>query len=267
LTALSILGSTTALIIVLVSILLRVRITCPKLLRKPWEFLKRPFQPFLSTDEALTTLSRYGILSGEETESLTASRTMRRFDMFLSLLGVVLANTWVAAGAYQMRFHPDEPILVLGYPFVTAATWIYCFIRPLARPIETSPLDLLVLNVVHISFSVLHVGIVVSNKVIFGVTASWIPMLGAQVCQLGIALVAISIILSYPSGKPITVEIDKSPEDDVTLWGGITYSWLQPLLLKVRIQTHWKFILIRQGSSFRVGPVNSTRTMCLASAS
>jgi len=182
---------------------------------------------------------------------------MRRFDMFLSLLGVVLANTWVAAGAYQMRFNPDEPILVLGYPFVTAATWIYCFIRPLARPIETSPLDLLVLNAVHISFSVLHVGIVVSNKVILGVPISWIPMLAAQVCQLGIALVAISIVLSYPSGKLITVEIDKSPEDDATLWGGMTYSWLQPLLSKVRTQTHWKFILFTR--VLHSGSVGSTR--------
>lgn len=246
------------MLVVFVSILLHIGIPCPKFLRKPWDVLKWPFQPFLDSREALAILSRGGMRSGDETEPLVTTQTLGRSDVFLSLLGLVEVNAWAAAGACQIRFSPDEPIIVLSYPFFMAATWFYSFIRPLARPIEISPLDLLVLNAVHLTFSALHLGIVVSNKMIFGVPIAWIPMFATQVCQLSFALVATSFILSYPLAEPISsIEIDKSPEDGVTLWGGVTYSWLGSLLSKVRVQRHGKLVLIQE--VFHSGPVGPAR--------
>jgi hypothetical protein len=255
---LSILGCTAAMLVVFASILLHVDIPWPEFLRKPWGVLKWPFQPFINTREAFASLPRGDMCSGDETESLVTSRTIGRSDVFLSLLSLVVVNAWAASGAYQIRFTPDEPVIVLSYPFATAATWFYCFMRPLVRPIETSPLDLLVLNVIHLTFSSLHVGVVVSNKMIFGVPIGWIPMLGAQICQLSVALVVTSFVLSYPSAEAIpSIEIDKSPEDGMTLWGGMTYSWLNTLLSKVRAQRHRKLVLIHE--IFHSGSVGSAR--------
>ena len=249
-----------AMIVVFMSILLHIDITCPKLLRKPWEVLKWPFQPFLSTNEALTMLSRCDMRPSDETGSPVATGTIGRSDVFLSLLGLVMANAWAAAGAYQLRFNPDEPIIVLCYPFIMAATWIYCFIRPLARPVQISPLDLLILSAVHLTISVLHVGIVISNKAVFNVPISWIPMLATQVCQLGIALTAVSFVLLYPSdGLVASLEINGSPEDGMTLWGGMAYTWLRPLLSKVRAlrrAENYYSIIHRQ---FHSGPVRPAR--------
>lgn len=173
----------------------------------------------MQSDDALSTV--------EETSPLMARTLPRRSDAFFALIGLIMVNGWVAGGAYQVHYSPKIPAVILSYPFILGISWIYPFVRPLARPIRTVPFDILVLNLLHIICSIAEVAPALERKIFDKAPFVWWPIFALQLCQLGTTAVSLLFILTYPLNDVSPLRTTGSSRADaMTLWGFLTYSWI-----------------------------------------
>lgn len=204
------------------------RLRYPQWLRRPLRALYWPFRPFITFQEARILQYEVPMSINDETPASVANRSLRRSDIFLALIGLLMINGWMAAGAYQLHYSPDEPAVALAYPFVIACSWIFPFARPLARPIITVPFDLLAANVLYTLCSLTNAIIAVERKIVLDIPFVWWPLLVVQLFQLGAAAIATLFIFTCPIND-ILDSSSTSPEDSMTLWSFLTYSWVYAL--------------------------------------
>lgn len=162
----------------------------------------------------------------------------------LSLAIPALLETiaWLALSSYSLVvFNIDESYLAydIWAPFLVAISWLYASLKPIMRPSSTPPYDLFILYLVHVSTAFLSVGATIYGKYVYGESTSYVYVLGitTHFVVLGGLL---AIVFSMPLGVP-TTQVDKkeigkgiSPEDYTTLFKWATFSWVYPLIKKVK---------------------------------
>ena len=149
---------------------------------------------------------------------------------------------WLALSISSlMAFNINEsyPAYYIWAPLLVAMSWLYASLKPIMRPSSTPPYDLFILYLIHVFTAFLSVGATIYDKYIYEESASYAYVLGITIhfVVLGGLL---AIVFSMPLGVP-TTQVDKkeigktiSPEDYTTLFKWATFSWVYPLIKKVK---------------------------------
>lgn len=224
------------LVIVAVPLTAAVIRTLPGPLRKPADAVRTLFTNFLTLPEAEALDAGEDLSSLETTESPPVPLWRS-----LVLSGLALGETlaWLSVGSYVLV---AEPLDVWGNvrPFIVAFAWFYAASRPVAKPSATPPYDIFVLFVVQFILAVITSGgLVYDNRVQdIPYPPTWI--LVSHVANLVVCVVLIIIILNMPLSIPSSkvnkddIGLTVNPEDYTTLWGWLSFTWVEPLIKRVR---------------------------------
>ncbi|KAF8321338.1 P-loop containing nucleoside triphosphate hydrolase protein [Clavulina sp. PMI_390] len=194
-----------------------------------WNLLAWPFQPSVALQDAVAE----GLLPNASETILLSAPNLRRSNAFLAFSGMVMANVWIAATAYQVHYDPNVAPMLYIYPFSMVFCWMYTFIRPLTHAISSAPLDILVVNSVFFLMSCAHVGTEIHHWFDAGTPLPWWPWLVAHTSQIGVVALSSLVILSYPVNNYGTSKLGGlSPADKLSLWDLLTYSWVPSLSTK-----------------------------------
>ncbi|KAG9123240.1 hypothetical protein FRC07_000064, partial [Ceratobasidium sp. 392] len=199
------------------------------------------FRPFLTLEEAEAI--EYGSGSyhnGHADSDVVAKHFGPPIWKTAILVGVALFETavWTAYGCFVLFLHsntwPDvwaALVILLG-----ALTWVYAAVRPITqRKVATPTYDLYLWYVLRLAGVIVSTGALLFEWYVYGVSAPRAKLVGLAVTAVGV-LLGLGVILSFPMGIP-SEHVDAtqigwavSPEDFTTLWGWITFSWVEPLL-------------------------------------
>lgn len=205
------------------------------------------FQSFLTLHEA-EALDAASAVHTETEISVTAKPPLWR-TVVLSTLSLLQSLAWLALASYRLITHPFHLRALL--PFALALPWVYATLRPLLRPPTTPPYDLFVLFVAHLVMGALMLGGVLYTEAEASVLV--LAGLSANIMAVLVCLaVVVNIPMDVPSSSVKTEDIvssthaligqllmrvqgmSVSPEDYTTLLKWITFSWVYPLIKRVR---------------------------------
>ncbi|KAF9258418.1 hypothetical protein L218DRAFT_964491 [Marasmius fiardii PR-910] len=179
---------------------------------------------------------------GDEDTRITA------FSVVIVFIGLLEIGCWTAIGVYTLSFFPKSHYEVIiskiealwtGIrPLFLAATWVYTVFRRIYRPTRAAPLDLFA---VYVALSVS--GVLEFGGLLYGSSIptdhlrapTTLEVVGYTLNLVGI-MVCLGCVLRMPLSVPIAgvkkEEIGKSisPEDYITLWGWISFSWIYPIV-------------------------------------
>ncbi|QRW13623.1 ABC transporter transmembrane region [Ceratobasidium sp. AG-Ba] len=198
-------------------------------------------RPFLTLEEAETIeYDSVSYANGHVDSDVVAKHAGPPVWKTTILVGVALFETamWTAYGCYVLFLHsntwPDvwaALVILLG-----ASTWVYAAVRPVVRrKVATPTYDLYLWYVLQAAGVVVSTGALLFEWYVHGVFASRAKVAGLAVSAVGVFL-GLGVILSFPMGVPsghvdaTQIGWSVSPEDFTTLWGWITFSWVEPLL-------------------------------------
>ncbi|TDL18516.1 hypothetical protein BD410DRAFT_880297 [Rickenella mellea] len=206
----------------------------PSALKKITKIIKKPFSLFLTLHEAETYDEDGSDRQGEPVAD--SEKGASRWTTSALVLPAILETLgWVGVGLYStLHLHKTW---ITYQSWIGAFSWAYGALRPILTP-TTPPLDLFALYVVHLLGGVLQFGGLIFDHDIYG-----IPMPGASIVIAHSANLAIIVFLiltvlhipvATPSAKVKKEDIGKSvsPEDYTTLWGWISFRWVNPLMEK-----------------------------------
>ena len=194
-------------------------------------FIKIPFTTFLSLKDA--EAYQPGEHSDETAESVPLWRS-------LSLSSIALLETvaWTTVGGYSLIV-TNDPVWKVWTPFTIAFSWLYASIRPLVRRRHTPPYDLFILYLLHLTSAALNIGAMLYDRALGRPRPSQF-LTATTMLDLAAIIIALGLVLRMPVAQPST-HVDKSeigvsisPEDYTSLWGWVTFSWVTPLVEKVR---------------------------------
>ncbi|KAF8957708.1 ABC transporter type 1, transmembrane domain-containing protein [Flammula alnicola] len=216
-------------------------IPVPRPARRLVAFLGTPFKPFLSLPEAealnLQALGKDHGSDNEDTHVLLERPipVSRWRTIVFVLVGTAQCLCWVAIASYCLY---KGPSYVWGgiFSFLVAISWIYTVIRPIAHPTATPPYDLFVLYLILFATAVFQLGGVIFDRSVFGIpfpsSLAIVGLVGNLVSVFILLCVTVTMPMGYPSSSvnPKHIGHSISPEDYTTLWGWITFRWIDPLI-------------------------------------
>ncbi|KAL5505095.1 hypothetical protein ACEPAH_7758 [Sanghuangporus vaninii] len=157
------------------------------------------------------------------------------FTIILVVFSLIETGSWLAVGAYIFateRKDTREGILA----FFFAATWLYASLSPALKPCVGPPYDLFALYLVHFFGASLMLGGVVSDSTVYGDPTPPRLVLLALIANLVVTTVLLALVLSRPLNDPTmlkeSVGKNVSPEDFTSLWGWVSFRWVNPLIKK-----------------------------------
>ncbi|KAL5520973.1 hypothetical protein ACEPAG_8895 [Sanghuangporus baumii] len=156
------------------------------------------------------------------------------FTIILIVFGLIETGSWLAVGTYIFATEgkdSHEEILA----FFLAATWLYASLSPALKPSVGPPYDLFALYLVHLVGASLMLGGVVSDHNMYGDPRPPRLVLFGLIINLVVTFGLFMLVLRRPLNDPrILKRIGKnvSPEDFTTLWGWLTFRWVNPLVKK-----------------------------------
>lgn len=170
----------------------------PAAARRALAVLKRPFQPFLTLEEAeiLNAGEKGTNVPEAEVSSVPLWRTL-----VLSLIALTEALAWLILASYHLAVAPEDIWQDLR-PFTYALTWLYATCRPVVRPTATPPYDLLTFYFLRMASDALAFGGTLYDHTVEGVAlpAKWV--IAFQVLNLVAELVLLVVVLSMPLAIP-----------------------------------------------------------------
>ncbi|KAF8337342.1 multidrug resistance-associated ABC transporter [Cantharellus anzutake] len=157
-------------------------------------------------------------------------------------IGLTETIIWIIYGAYAVAALVESHWGALIFPFFVALSWVYVLLRPLIRPIVTTPFDLFVLIGFHLTISTVDIAALIYGKIAMGTEMRNILLFALLVSKWLASLVVLVIVLGtpldIPSANVTSGKIEgKYPEDYTTLWGWISFSWMQPLMHEGLVRT------------------------------
>lgn len=190
--------------------------------------------PFITKQEAEDIQ-----LNGQSSEAselpVKLPRISNRKAGCIFLLGLMETIIWVTYGTYAVVSLPTLHLEALAYPFVMAFVWGYIALRPLIRPISTVSFDLVALLSFHVIFSSVDIGTTLYGRFANRTEIDDALIFGLMVIKWSASVSILVIVLSTPLDIP-SADVDsgrirgKFSEDYTTLWGWISFSWMQPLM-------------------------------------
>ena len=239
--------------------------------RRSINYLLRPFGPFITLDEASAILSHstnsHAVSpndgradsprsSTEEIGPPDATRqkaTIGALGAAMSIFGLFATSAWLAVASYQaITIRKPTPVIILD--FASAFAWLYVMVRPLARPLRTTPVDVLVLGLCLFVLSGLEVGLAGIDRLVFEnqpVRWTWLEKTRMIVNCTSCAISAVAVFCggNLPmASSPEAGEEVSSPEDIASFWCWIRFSW--PAIPKVSLE----FVSSCHVLTFGLGP-------------
>jgi len=186
-------------------------IPIPAFVRKLLAFIKTPFEPFLTLQEAegLEADAEAGNEHGGNTAG--TAKLHVQFWRTLVFAGVGLAQSlaWLAYGSFRfIEARPTATAYSLSLPFLLAFAWIYSVCRSVFRPSLTPPYDLFSLYCLLFVGAVIQLSAVVYDHHV--VDPAWPPIwvLAALTVNLGAATAVLTVLLGMPVAIP-SERVDK----------------------------------------------------------
>ncbi|TCD65581.1 hypothetical protein EIP91_002465 [Steccherinum ochraceum] len=212
--------------------LLVSRLTC-----KFVDVVKALFSDFLTLSEA-EALDANDENRGSEQEHHGPPPPRRS----ILLAGLALGETlgWLGDGTYVLitsESTSDTQGQILR-PFIVALTWLYAAIRPIARPSATPPYDLFIFYNLQVLLAAITSGGLVYDHRVSNVAYPPVWALAARVANLVVSLILVVLILNMPLAIPSErvskkdIGLTVSPEDYTTLWGWMSFGWVNPLIAR-----------------------------------
>jgi hypothetical protein len=196
--------------------------------------LKRSLKPFLTLADAQTLLqpgtNNHPLATDES--SVKRRRQVLRLTVPISTLALLEAIAWMAMVAYYLSVGNTTSGLV---SIVMMVSWGYTFLRPLFRPTVTPPYDITLLLLVQLSTGVLGLfGHAYDRYANFKTWPSAWVFVG-EIVDLVIVCTLLIVIFRTPVEAIDEDEVDpmSSPEDYATIWGWMTFGFVNPLIEKV----------------------------------
>ncbi|KAL1696726.1 hypothetical protein GGG16DRAFT_43160 [Schizophyllum commune] len=197
--------------------------------------VKAPFHVFLSVHEA-EALS----IAGDVQPLTVAPAAPLWRTVVLAFVSLVEALCWTAIASTTFILK-DESAWAGLQALLMAGTWLYAAGRPVVRPPTTVPWDLFVLFCAHLFGAVLILGGVIFDHAINSIPWPSPLTLVAQSLHLAAVLLVLGVVLqtqlNVPSNRIDKEEIRDIPEDYVTLFEWLTFSWVYAFIRKGRYNT------------------------------
>ncbi|KAL1748165.1 hypothetical protein HDZ31DRAFT_30137 [Schizophyllum fasciatum] len=214
----------------------------PASVRRVLNTLRAPFRTFLPLHEAEAI-----DLAEEEEKPAPSSVTIESAPplwrtVAITFIGLVETLCWIATASFTIIVY-DGNVLEGLQALVIAATWLYATVRPVARPPTTVPWDLFVVYCAHLIGAVLLLGGAIFDHDVYASPLPGPAALVAQLLHVAAVIFLLAIVLQTPLDLP-SQKINKEdigtrliPEDYVTLFQWITFSWVYPIVKRGRSRT------------------------------
>jgi hypothetical protein len=208
---------------------------------------KRSWTPFLTLEDARHLLAtatapqegddaddQPSLLRIKEREALLRRKMAMRLTVPIAVLSLLETIYWMGIFAYDLLLGDLLSTLIAGCQLVA---WGYAFVRPLLHPTATPPYDIFILLLIQLGTASLG---------LFGNAYDWyaegIPWPGVgtilrELVDVAVILGLLLVILSTPV-EPIDprdslgVNNLASPEDYTTIWGWMTFGFVDPVIEK-----------------------------------
>ncbi|OJA13396.1 hypothetical protein AZE42_08993 [Rhizopogon vesiculosus] len=197
-----------------------------------------PFRDFLPLREAEAL-----VFQADKTDGIVVDNAAPLWrTVLLSFVALVQALIWTAVGTYSLITTKDHVWMGIA-PLLIATTWVYACCKAVFRPKPTIHSDLFTLFVLHLVLGIVMLGGTVYEHEILGVP------LPPRLSLLGLIsnLVAVFVVLAVVGNMPFElpsnhvkkedIYVKYSPEDYVTMWEWITFSWVYPLIKRGSVMT------------------------------
>ncbi|KAJ7045901.1 hypothetical protein C8F04DRAFT_452844 [Mycena alexandri] len=198
----------------------------------PLTKLGAPFTAFL-TLEAAANLQE---ISTETAQDETPDVVPRWRALLFTFVGLLQTIGWIASAVFYFVTAETIDAWTLIQPLLTALSWLYTAVRPIASPPTTAPYDLFLLYVLQFTGGLFLFGGYLFDYAVAVSPLPSVPILVALTANLLVVLVLLCVTVQMPMNLP-SAHIKKadigqsvSPEDYTRLWQWITFSWVFPLV-------------------------------------
>jgi hypothetical protein len=182
--------------------LLFVSVPVPAPLSRAFGFLKAPFEPLITLQEAEDLVVEHK--RGPDDVQVPSKPTPPLWRT-LVFTGIGLAQTlfWLTYGSFRaINRHPTANVYTIALPFLVAAAWLYTVVRSVFRPSLTPPYDHFALYIFLFLGAVLQLGGVVYDHSVLGDAWPTPPVLVALSVNLGSVIVVLGVLLAMPLAIP-----------------------------------------------------------------
>ncbi|KAG9310797.1 hypothetical protein JVU11DRAFT_8649 [Chiua virens] len=203
----------------------------PASARKLGRILRTPFNEFLTLREAEALDT--GQVGTDDMDSNSAVPLWR--TVALAFVALVQALIWLSDGAYILITHEYDTWMGVCAVLI-GSTWVYGVSKPLFWPKPTAHLDLFWLYLAHLVFGVILLGGIIYDHEIFHLPLGPHIELAGFIFNLVAILFELAIVSTMPMQLPSSrinkedISVKYSPEDYVTIFQWITFSWVYPLI-------------------------------------
>ncbi|KAF7974527.1 hypothetical protein HWV62_11990 [Athelia sp. TMB] len=171
----------------------------------------------------------------EEDEVEVWSPMWKTLTMFL--VAMLQTMIWLTIGCYTIFAVPDGTVEGI-FSILRAATWFYAALRPILNAQATAAYDLFTLYFIHLFAGSLLLGGVLYDMDVYAQPAPGVGVIASLIFNLVATIALLCVVLSMPLAIPSNkvrksdIGVTVSPDDYVTLWGWITFSWMSPIMKK-----------------------------------
>ncbi|KZP20527.1 multidrug resistance-associated ABC transporter [Athelia psychrophila] len=180
----------------------------------------------------------------------------------LSFVAMLQTMLWLVVGSYTLIAVPGGTGIASGiFAILRAVTWFYGALRPIVKAQATVPYDLFILYLVQLVMSCLLLGGVAYEHDVYNRPLPATSFMASLVFNLVATLVLLGVILSMPLALPSNrvkksdIGVTVSPDDYVTLWGWVTFSWIWPIIKKGTYTT------LVEADVWRLSPTMSSKPL------
>jgi hypothetical protein len=165
-------------------------------------YLRTPFNPFISLQEAEALAARISI--ADIVVNVHKPPLWRKVSLLL--LSALQFLSWLGIGLYDLVINPDvSPGHRMGFlPFLFCTYWLYSIIRSLVRPLSTPPFDLFATYVFYVLLHGLYISMTLydyytleSGSLDFVVMST---LVFNFVCGMALSIIVLNMPLGIPSG-------------------------------------------------------------------
>ncbi|KAF8554053.1 hypothetical protein OG21DRAFT_1497299 [Imleria badia] len=199
--------------------------------RKFGRALKSPWDQFLTLREAEALDADEPI--PDDTVSNTAVPLWR--TVALAFVALVQALIWLSAGAYILVTHELDTWTGVC-ALLVGSSWVYGVCKPVFWPKPTAHFDLFTLYLVHLVFGVIVLGGIVYDNRVLHVPLEPRIRFACLIFNLVAVLLELALVSTMPMDLPSSrvnkedISVKYSPEDYVTIFQWVTFSWVYPLV-------------------------------------
>ncbi|KAJ8589109.1 P-loop containing nucleoside triphosphate hydrolase protein [Rhizopogon salebrosus TDB-379] len=208
-------------------------IPVPAFARQLTNAIKSPFRAFLPLREAEAL-----VVQAEKPDDIVVDNAVPLWrTVLLSFVALVQALVWTAVGAYSL-ITGNHHLWTAIAPLLIAATWIYASCKPVFWAKPTIHYDLFTLFVLHLVLAIVMLGGTLYEHEIFGVPLPSRLSFFGLVANLLAVLLVLAVVGNMPFELPSNyvkkedIYVKYSPEEYVTMWEWITFSWVYPLITR-----------------------------------